>query len=180
MFILPHETWKDNIMSLILDWKQRSSGLSNKEERSTCLSSERRDPLVTQADLSAPGVCTPAVALLHKKGLRHRRKKCENSLWLYPNCTQSSLSKNKNIDYIFIHLRVLLCLSRGPKCDNYHWLLFDVLSNERFLSLHYLNGGSCSWGKIWWRLAFDTYNSPKLDKKPLKKVERCIGRNVWI
>ena len=33
-----------------------------------------RDPLVTQADLSALGVCSPAVTLLHKKGPRHRRK----------------------------------------------------------------------------------------------------------
>ena len=56
-------------------------------------------------------MCSPAVALLHKKGPHHRRKIFANSLWLYSYYTQSSLSKNKNINYIFIYLRVLHCLS---------------------------------------------------------------------
>ena len=58
-------------------------------------------------------VCSPAVALLHKKGPRHRRKICANSLWLYPYNTQSSLSKNKNINHIFTYLQVFCCLSSG-------------------------------------------------------------------
>ena len=117
--------------SVILDWRQRYSGRLNEEERSTGLLSERRDllvaqakgefplvsqaterePLVTQADLAAPRACSPAAALLNKKGPCHRRKICANSLWLY------SPSKNKNINYIFIYLRVLRCLSNGPIYD---------------------------------------------------------------
>ena len=79
--------------------------------RSTGLSSEERDLLVTQADLSAPRVCSPAVALLPKNGPRNRRKICMTSLGLYSYYTQPSLSKNKNMHYIFIYLRVLRCLS---------------------------------------------------------------------
>ena len=55
-------------------------GRSSEGERSTGLSSEGRDLLVTRADLSAPRVCSPAGVLLHKKGLRHRRKICANFL----------------------------------------------------------------------------------------------------
>ena len=53
-----------------------------------------------------PCVCSPAVALLHKNGPRHRRKIWANNLWLYSYFTQMSPSKNKNINYIFISLRV--------------------------------------------------------------------------
>ena len=69
-----------------------------------------KGPLVSQADLSAPRMCSPTVVLLHKKGPRHRRKICVNSLWLYSYYTQSLLSKNKDINYIFIYLQVLCCL----------------------------------------------------------------------
>ena len=40
-------------------------------------------------------------------------------LWLYPSYTQSSPSKNKSINYIFIYLRVFRCLSSGTICDTY-------------------------------------------------------------
>ena len=60
-----------------------------------------------------PRVCSPVVALIHTKGPRHKRKICANSLGLYSNSTQTSPSKNKNINYIFIYLRGLRCLSRG-------------------------------------------------------------------
>ena len=106
MFILPRGIWKDNIRSLILDWRQRSSGHSDEGERSASLSSEERDPLAIQADLSAPGACSPAIAQLHKKGPSHRRKICVNSFWLYSYDIQSSPSKNKHTNYIFIDLRV--------------------------------------------------------------------------
>ena len=62
-------------------------------------------------------VCSPTVALLHKKGPRHRRKICANSLWLYSYFTQTSPSKKKNINYIFIYLRVFRCLSSGSIYD---------------------------------------------------------------
>ena len=63
------------------------------------------DPLVAQA---APCVCFSAVALLHNKGSRHRRMIWANSLWLCYYYTQSSPSKNKNINYILIHQRILI------------------------------------------------------------------------
>ena len=87
--------------------KERSAGRSSEGERSAGLSNEGRDPLVTQADLSALRVCSPAPAQLHKKGLRHRRKIRANSFWLYSYFTQTSPSKNKNINYMFIYQRVL-------------------------------------------------------------------------
>ena len=104
---------RDNIRSVMWDWRWRSSGRSNDGERSAGLSSEGREPLVTQADLSAPRVCSPAVALFDNKGPCHRRKICANSLslWLYFYYTQSSPSKNKNINCIFIYLRIFRCLS---------------------------------------------------------------------
>ena len=62
-------------------------------------------------------VCSPATALLHKKGLHHRRKICANSLRQYSYYTQSLTSKNRNINYISIYLQFFRCWSCGAKCD---------------------------------------------------------------
>ena len=89
---------KDNIRSVILDW--------------------RRDP-VGETCWSLKQTCQLPMCVLQpshyftKRVPRHRRKICANSLWLYSYYTQSLLSKNKNINYIFIYLRVLRCLSSG-------------------------------------------------------------------
>ena len=100
---VPISAWdlRENIRPVFLDWRRDP----------LVAQAKGRDPLVTQADLSAPHACSPAVALLHKKGPRHRRKICANSLWLYSYYTQWSPSKNKNINYICIYLQVLHCLS---------------------------------------------------------------------
>ena len=74
---------KNNIKSVILDWRLRSARPSSKGERSTSISSDGRQLQVTQAKLSAPRVCSLAVALLRKKGPRHRKKICTNTFWLY-------------------------------------------------------------------------------------------------
>ena len=75
MFILPHGTWKDNVRSVILDWSQRFIGRPSEGEKSAGLSSEERDPLVTQADLSPP----PS-----QKGSPPRKKDmCEISLTVF-------------------------------------------------------------------------------------------------
>ena len=79
------------------------------------LKAETHWPLKRRGRL--PRVCSPAVALLHKKGPHHRRKMCANFLWLYSYFKQTSPSKNKNINYIFIDLRVFRCLSSGSICD---------------------------------------------------------------
>ena len=93
-----------------LGLKERSRGRSNEGERSTGLSSEGRDPLVTQADLSAPRVCSPAVAQLHNKVSRHRRKICANSLRLYNYYTQSSPSRIKIwIIFSYIYESFVVC-----------------------------------------------------------------------
>ena len=165
MFILPHGTIKDNIRCVILDWRQRSSGRSSKGERFICRSSEEgrsagrlsegRDPLIAQAEVRDPPVsqakgetcrllkqtyhvCSPAVALLHKKSLCYRRKICVNSLWLYSYYIQSSPSKNENINDIFIYVRVLRCLSSGSIYDSSWvvlWKIFDFLWCLRSLSV---------------------------------------------
>ena len=119
MFILMHGTWKENIRSEILNWRQISTGRSSEWGETPLVSQAKgRDPLVTQADLSVPRMCSPAVALLHNKGPRHRRKRCANSFWLYYYYTQSSPSKNKDINYICIYLRVFRCLSSGEEYNN--------------------------------------------------------------
>ena len=138
MFILPHRTWKDKVRSVILDWKQkftgpssdggRSSGLSNESKMSAGLSNERIEPLVIQADLSAPRVSSLAVTLLHKKGPHHRKKICANFLWLYSYYTKSSQSKNKNINYIFIYLRILCCWSCGSIHDSFNSVILSRIS----------------------------------------------------
>ena len=94
--------------SVILDWRQRPAGHL----------SEVGGPLVTQANLSAP----PPVCVLWPL-----QKICVNSLWLYSYFTQTSPSKNKNINHIFIYLRVLRCLSSGPIYDT------KLKSNEHML-----------------------------------------------
>ena len=85
-----------------------------------------------------PHVCSPAVALLHTKGPCHRRKICVNSPWLYSYFTQTSLSKNKSINYIFIYLWVLRCLSSGTICDTImmHCYNIKVLYSHEQLYIH--------------------------------------------
>ena len=82
MFILPHGTWKDNIRSVILDWKKRPGGHSSRSLRSSCVFSNSRT--ISQKD-----------SLPQKKDMR------ELSYYI-----QSSPSKNNNMNYIFINLRV--------------------------------------------------------------------------
>ena len=135
MFLLPHGTWKDNIRSIIFDWRLRSAGCSREGGRSVGLLNERRDPLVTPADLSAQCVCSPAVTLHHKKGPRHRRKICVNYFSLCSYNTQSTPSNNKNIDYIFIYTSPSLFVRQfdmrhqTPWCSSYWkgnvWVAFD-------------------------------------------------------
>ena len=66
-----------------------------------------------------PSVWFPAVAQIHRKGLRHSRKLCVNSLslslslWPYAYFPQTSPSKNKNINYVLIYQRDIRCLSSG-------------------------------------------------------------------
>ena len=145
MSILLHGTWKNNIKSVNLDWRQRSAGHSSEGELSAGLPSEGREPLVTQADMSAPHLCSSAVALLHNKGPRHRRKICANSLWLYYYYTQSSLWKNKNINYIFIYLRVFRCLSSDAKCNICYLSLTRVRNGSFFRYFRRMHVAVVNW-----------------------------------
>ena len=109
---------KNNIRSVILDWRKISAGHSSEGERSVGLSSKGRDPLVIHANLSAPPyVFSGRSAHTHKGSPPQKKDMCELSLWLYSYFTQTSPSKNKNTNYIFIYLRVLRCLSSGTICD---------------------------------------------------------------
>ena len=84
MFIFPHGTWKDNIRSVIWDWRQRSAGRSSEGERSAVLSSEWRDSLVTQANLSAPPCVFSGYRTTSQKGSPPQKKDmCELSLTVF-------------------------------------------------------------------------------------------------
>ena len=97
MFILTHGTWKDNITFVILDWRWITTGNSRRPVSSPCV--------------------FLAVALHHKKAPCHKRKICANSLWQYSYYTQSSPSKNKNMNHSVIYLRVFRCLFSGAICN---------------------------------------------------------------
>ena len=85
---------KVHIRSVILDWRQRPAGHSSRP-------------------VTSP-VCDPRLSHYFTKRVpRNRRKICANSLWLYSYFTQRSQSKNKNINYNLIYLRVFRCLSSG-------------------------------------------------------------------
>ena len=70
-------------------------------------------------------MCSPAVALIHTKGLRHRRNICVNFLWLY-SYFYTSPSKYRNINHMFIYLLVLRCLSRGAINDSFLLVFLHV------------------------------------------------------
>ena len=108
--------------------------------RSAGLSSEGGDPLITQADLSAPlGVFSSRRTTSQKGFPPQKNDMCELSLslWLYSYYTQSSPSKNKNINYIFIYIRVLRCLSSGPICKTY--LLYYYYDYYYYLQVFHPN-----------------------------------------
>ena len=76
----------------------------------------------------------PVVALLIKKGRRHRRKIYMNSRWLYSYFTQTSPSKNKDINYIFIYLGVFRCFSSGSIYDpNYNYEVHTITFQTFFV-----------------------------------------------
>ena len=87
-----------NIRSVNLDWRQRPAGHSSRPVSSLCMFGSR----------------TTSQKVPH-----HKRNIYAISLRLYSYYTQSSPSKNKNISYIFIYLRVLPCLSSWTICDTY-------------------------------------------------------------
>ena len=107
IFIHLHGTWKDNIRSIILDWRKRPPGHS----------SEVVGPLVSQANLSASLCVFSCRRTPSQKGSQPQKKDMCKLYLLYFYNTQSSPSKNKNINYIFMHLRVLRCLSSGSIYD---------------------------------------------------------------
>ena len=103
-------TWKDNVSSVNLDWRRRSTGRLSKGDRPAGHSSR---PVSYSCVFSGHRTTS-------QKDPRHRRKKCAMSRLLYSYSTQSSPSKNKNINYILIYLRVFRCLSSSPICNTYN------------------------------------------------------------
>ena len=111
----------DYIRSVILDWRKESAReICWKDLQVTQSKEETRWPLKRRgrsAGHSRKPVGSPLCVLrpLHyftKRGPRHRRKIWANSLWLYPYFTQTSPSKNKNINYIFISTSSSLFVQR--------------------------------------------------------------------
>ena len=159
MFIFPHGTWKDNIRSVVFDWRRRSDGRSSEEERSTGLSSEVGDPLATQANLSAPA---PVYVLQPLQKIYM----CELSLLLHSYFIQTTPSKNKNMNYIFIYLRFLRYLSSCSICDN-------IKKNVEYVSDVDTNCNWCSWYSHW-RIIQGTRS---LGKK--RRVEDNQNYYIW-
>ena len=128
IFVYLHGTWKDNIRSVILDWRQRSARETHwplkQRERSAGHSSERgRSACLSSRPVFSPCVFSSRRRTTSQKGspaIEERYVRTLSlslslslSLWLYSYYTQSSTLKNKNTNYIFIHLRVLRCLVSG-------------------------------------------------------------------
>ena len=89
-----------------------------RRERSAGHSSEGGRPAGHSSKHVSSSVCVLRPShFFTKKGPRHRRKILANSFWPYSYFIQASPSQNKNIDYIFIYLRVFHCLSSGSICD---------------------------------------------------------------
>ena len=112
--------------------------------RSAGLSSEGRDPLVTQADRSAPPcVFSGRRNTSQKESLPQKKDMWELSLWLYFYYTLLLSSKNKNISYIFKYLRVLRCLSSGA--------IYYIWSINRTLTVIISEYQSGQWnnGNLW-------------------------------
>ena len=117
MFILQHGTWKDNIRSVNFDWK--------------------RDPMVTHAKGWGPLVfqakgeirwslkqtCQLCVRVLRPLHYFTKRVPVTEERYVrtlsdsIPTYTQSSPSKNKNINYTFTYLRIFRYLSSGAIYD---------------------------------------------------------------
>ena len=115
----------------------------NRRGRSTGLSSEGRDPLFTHGDLSAPlCVCSPAVALLHKEGPRHRRKIGANSLCLY-SClhTNVTVKEWKYKLYLYISTSPSLFVQWSEPCTTKQWHLSHNLQYNLALSVSYHSMG---------------------------------------
>ena len=130
-----------------------------------------------------PRVFSPANALIHTKGPRHRIKIWANSPWLYSYFTQTSPSKIKNINYIFIYLCGLLCFfqrynirlchilivaEKSDKCMPSKWILLCVISNQTLQHWNFVP-------MIWIR------SSPKKKKNELLPLVHLFKyRNVTI
>ena len=131
IFIFPHGIWKDNIRSVILDWRQWSTGRSSEQDRHTSHSSRPASSLCVFSSRRTTS----------QKGSLSQKRICANSLWQYSYYTQSSASKNENINYIFIHQRDFCCLSSGAICNSF--------INELQQKCKYFRR---SWEKSWQRV----------------------------
>ena len=132
IFIYPHGTWKDNKISVILDWRQRSAGRPDEGERSARLLSKRRNLWVTQANMSCVFSSCPTTS---QKG--------------------SPRSNIKNINYNFIYLRVLPCLSSGSIYNIIKWFstwysaVWPTTVSTRITLVVFAINGHMWVGKFW-------------------------------
>ena len=120
ILIYPYGSWKDNIRSVIFDWRQRSagcsnerersSGRSNKGERSASLSNERRELRVNQANM----LCVSSGRLTTSQNVSLPQKKdmCELSLTVFLLHTIVAVEEWKYKLYFYISPS-FLCLSSG-------------------------------------------------------------------
>ena len=101
---------------------------------------KERDLLVTQEDLSAPRVCSPAVALLHKKCPPPQKKdKCELSLTVFLLHKIVAVEEWKYKLYFYIStsfslFAVQYTTQSGPSCLEYESLLADCNISTELLT----------------------------------------------
>ena len=92
--------------------RERPTSCSSEEERPTGNSSEGREPLVTQADLSASRVWSPAVALLHKTVPATEERYVRN----HPGCISIAHNRRRRREkyklYFYISMSPLLFVQR--------------------------------------------------------------------
>ena len=108
MFILLNGTWKDKIKSVNLDWR-REVGWSHKRRGEIRWSLKRRERPAGHS--SKYVVCVFRPSHYYTKRFPATEERYARTLSDCIPITQSSPSKIKNVDFIFIYLRVFRCLS---------------------------------------------------------------------
>ena len=123
MFILPYGTWKDNIRFVNLDWRgdplitQAKTKIlwSLKRKRVVRWSLKRRERSSGHPSKHVMSVLRPS--LLYTQMVPATAEKYVRTFSDSIPTSHTSPSKNKNINYMFIYLRVHHCLSDGAICD---------------------------------------------------------------
>ena len=159
IFLFPHGVWKDNIRCEILDRRPRSARNINWSLKRRVRPAGHSNRLV-----SSPCVFSGRWTTSQKGSPPQKKDTCELSLTAFYN-TQSTSSKNKNINDIFIYLRVLFVVCQAVQYATprlivtrlYSWRLFWMVCWQQRCEINCLPPNMPVWrnlvsGNIWFRL----------------------------